>query len=419
MVRDIYLSTAWKRVPAKKGWQPGSNVPMKQYRLFPHFRKDKAFRRLLRNRFLEKWDFAAHWVDSAEKVAFSIMRSWRKNYNNGERSRDCPQAERLFAQVKQTLSRLEGDRLRITIRPREYVWIDLSKRWFKLPSEMSRFGLGEPTITPQMIHLPIFRSDSVDSDTPEVVAWDSNFDSLDGFSPQTGWLKIDLKGLATMHDNMIAKKGSVRSRFGHSVKGNRIARKYKRREVNRARRHQIEIARVMRGTSKRIVIEALRKSKMFRGRHFNFRLANTDWRGIATLVGKRVEEIPPYGTSKNCSRCGWVNQDLKGAEVFECQRCGMRIDRQLNAGIGMYLLTEGVPYDRGWWDRNVLPALVGGYFQSGAQSKAIDELVRSLDETVKPQVEYSYDRYADAYLPRASAETRVRATSAIPIGIVH
>jgi hypothetical protein len=49
-------------------------------------------------------------------------------------------------------------------------------------------------------------------------------------------------------------------------------------------------------------------------------------------------------------------------------------------------------------DRNVLPSLVvGGYFQSGAESKAADELARSLYETVKPQVRYGYERHADAY----------------------
>ena len=156
----------------------------------------------------------------------------------------------------------------------------------------------------------------------------------------------------------------------------------------------------MKSPSKRVVIEALKKGKMFKGRAFNFRLANTDWRGIATLAGDRVEEIAPFGTSKNCSRCGWTNHDLKGAKVFECRRCGLRIDRQLNASIGMYRRTEGVPCKVVWWDRHVLPAIAGGYFQSGAESIAIDELVRSLYETVKPQVEYVYDRFADAYLPR-------------------
>ena len=378
----------------------GIQIPTRQYRLFPHFRADRNFKHQLRDTYHKSWEYAAHWVDSAEKNAFAIMKSWKKNYVNGERSRTCPEVRRLFARVKQTLCKLQGDKLRITIHRSEFVWVDLSRRWFKLPHEVSRLGLGEPTITPAAIHLPIFKNETVDPYIPETVAWDSNFDSLDGFSTKIGWLKVDLRALATMHDNMIAKKASIMNRFGHSVKGKRIATKYKNREFNRARKHQIEIARVLKSCSLRIGIEALRKRRMFRGRAFNYRLENTDWRGIAAIAGERVEEIPPQWTSKNCSRCGWKNQDLKGAKVFECLRCGLRIDRQLNASIGIYERMEGVPYDKHRWDDEVLPILVGGYFKSGVESIAIDELVRSLDEIVKPQVEYVYNRYADMYLPR-------------------
>jgi len=43
-------------------------------------RKDES-EKSLRNKYLEGWSFAAHWVDSALRTAFSTMESWRKNYN--------------------------------------------------------------------------------------------------------------------------------------------------------------------------------------------------------------------------------------------------------------------------------------------------------------------------------------------------
>ena len=373
---------------------------MKQYRQFPHFQVGKSFKRLVRDKHMEKWNYAAHWVDSAERTAFATVKSWKKNYNNGERSRNRPQVTRLFAQVKQSLCKLEGSKLRITVKPHEFVWIDLSKRYFSLPRELSALGIGEPIITPNQIHLPIFREDEKPKDVPELVAWDSNFESFDGYSPESGWTKIDTRPLSSVHDNSSAKLGSIKRRFRHSIKGRRLQRKYRHREFSRAKKHQIEIARVLRNSSNRIAIEALKKRKMFRGRSFNYRISKTDWRGIATLAGERVEEVSPEWTTKNCSRCGWTNKDLKGAKVFECRQCGLRVDRQLNGCIGIYERAEGVPYDRGWWDRIVLPSLVGGYFQSGAESRAADELVRSLYETVKPQVECGYDRHMDAYLPK-------------------
>jgi len=407
LIREVWSTIQWR-----KGRLEDRNtaVSMKQHRLLPTFRSDGQFRRELRTRHLVRWSYAAHWVDSADKTAFAILRSWKKNYVKGERRRICPEVRRLFARAKQSLCKLEGEKLRITLRPREFVWIDLSKRYFRLPQVISRFGVGEPTITPELVHLPIFQDSKMADDLPPMIGWDFNFDSLDGFSPQTGWVKIDTTKLVELHRNSSAKIGSIRARFGKSVKGRRIARKYSHRELHRTRKQQIEIARVMRTASQRIVIEALKKKNLLRRGFFNYRLAITDWRGIAGLAGERVEEVSPRLTSKNCSRCGWTNQDLKGAKVFVCRRCGLSIDRQLNSCIGIYARAEGVPYDQNWWDKVVLPSVVGGYFQSGAELRVTDELVRSLDETVMPQVVYGYDRFEDAYLSLPiSAETRVRA----------
>jgi hypothetical protein len=84
--------------------------------------------------------------------------------------------------------------------------------------------------------------------------------------------------------------------------------------------------------------------------------------------------------------------------MFRCERCGLTVDRQLNAAINLYLRMEGVPHQSNWWDERILPTLVGGYFLTGAELKAPDELVRGLYDAVKPQLYYAYDRYADAYL---------------------
>ena len=53
---------------------------------------------------------------------------------------------------------------------------------------------------------------------------------------------------------------------------------------------------------------------------------------------------------------------------------------------------------REWWDKVVLPSLLGECVLTGAERKTPDELVRELHEAVKPKLCYAYDRYADAYL---------------------
>jgi putative transposase len=103
-------------------------------------------------------------------------------------------------------------------------------------------------------------------------------------------------------------------------------------------------------------------------RLWNRRVMRTDWRSITRRVDDSVE-LPPQHTSETCSRCGWANKDLNGG-IFRCGSCGLTIDRQLNAAINLYLRMEGVPHQISWWDNNVLPPLVGGYFLTGAELKA-------------------------------------------------
>jgi len=52
---------------------------------------------------------------------------------------------------------------------------------------------------------------------------------------------------------------------------------------------------------------------------------------------------------------------------------------------------------RDWWDRAVLPSLLGGCVLTGAERKTPDELARELSEAVKPKL-YAYHGYPDAYL---------------------
>jgi len=42
---------------------------------------------------------------------------------------------------------------------------------------------------------------------------------------------------------------------------------------------------------------------------------------------------------------------------------------------------------------------VGGCVETGGKRKGTSELVRFLNDALKPKLYYAYDRYADAYLP--------------------
>jgi len=175
--------------------------------------------------------------------------------------------------------------------------------------------------------------DDTQSGKPSV-AWDFNLLSLDGYSPETGWVRIDTKKLASIHTSSFEKRRSVQRKASHSKKAKRVLSKYSKRERNRARKHQLEIARVIQSVAGVVGLEELRKQGMFtRSRVWNRRVSRSDWRSIARILEERlgearVEELDPYGSSSYCSRCGWENKDLNGA-VFECKECGLRIGNSM------------------------------------------------------------------------------------------
>ena len=255
------LGELWNNIEWERRKIPGK----KQWRLLPKYKVDMhsgKYRRRLRDSLLEDWDYAAHWVDSAIKTAHSIFKSWRKNYVKGERKRRRPTARRLFVRAKQTLIKLEGERLRLTIKPAEYVYLDLSKRYFPLPHEVSSSALGEPVITPEKIHLPMHYEDDTQSGKPSV-AWDFNLLSLDGYSPETAWVRIDTKKLASVHISSFEKRRSVQRKASKSKKARKVLSKYSKRERNRARKHQLEIARVIQSVAGVVGLEELKKQGMF------------------------------------------------------------------------------------------------------------------------------------------------------------
>ena len=54
-----------------------------------------------------------------------------------------------------------------------------------------------------------------------------------------------------------------------------------------------------------------------------------------------------YPSSKTCSKCGWKKTDLKLSDrIFECENCGNKIDRDLNAAINIERMGVNTLYNR-------------------------------------------------------------------------
>jgi len=89
-IDEIWDNTFWKEKNVKH---------RKATRLIPYFPKSNEFKRKLRNKLLDGWHFAKHYVDSAMKTAYSILKSRRQNYMRGKRRKKKHVVKRKFVRV--------------------------------------------------------------------------------------------------------------------------------------------------------------------------------------------------------------------------------------------------------------------------------------------------------------------------------
>lgn len=91
-----------------------------------------------------------------------------------------------------------------------------------------------------------------------------------------------------------------------------------------------------------IVLEDLRIKNMVRNKHLSKSILDAGWNyltqrleGKAEGAGRRVEFVPAAYTSKTCSRCGAVFENLTlSVRWVECA-CGLSLDRDTNAAINI------------------------------------------------------------------------------------
>jgi putative transposase len=366
---QLAIDEIWARIRwVEKPVQPKRRIQGVRYtarRLIPVLPKEGSFKhRELREKLKEDWPHAVHYVDSAIKQAYSILRSWRRNYLKGNRGREKPRVRKRFVRIKETLYVLRGGRLRITLDARErYLEFDLRNAWFW---GRARGEPGEIILKDDSLILT-FRETCVQKEPVRRLAWDSNEASLDAFDPGLGWIRVNLRELYHIHRVYELKRKRLQLLASRKPSLRRALQKYSRRERNRAKDlvHKLttELARRFPDVEHRF--ERLEKEKMFNGSCVhNRRLAKADWSMVRSMLAYKArvgEPLDPRNSTRMCSRCGGMNKALKGA-VFECGLCGLRVDRQLNAAVNLYLKMEGLPHNPSWFDR-----VVGGFALTGEE----------------------------------------------------
>jgi len=358
------IDIIWDNITWKydfKGYRKG-NPKVK----IPHLPNTLCFKRELRSKLMENNPYARHWVDAVIRTAYSIMKSWKKRYIKGNARKCKPRVKRRFARCKITLMKIDYERqiIRITLRPHEYVEISYASAWFVKQGRVDGWRIGEVILKDDRILIPFKRNEVFIID--DVIGWDCNELELTGFSPNIGFIHVDLRPLITTRIIYQRKRSKAQEVASRKLKrGRKLLEKYSHKERFKCRDIERKIAvqlvrafpNVMHG------FERLNKKNMIRKRNnrskrLRKRISRVSWGNIVREIEHRavVKKVNPKDTTKTCSRCGFKVKDLRG-QVFKCPKCGLVLDRQKNASINIYLKMMGFPHSKDWWDEVVRPLI--------------------------------------------------------------
>ena len=101
---------------------------------------------------------------------------------------------------------------------------------------------------------------------------------------------------------------------------------------------------LVRTKPKAIVIEDLNVSGMMKNKHLSKAIQQQEFRKCRQQIEYKgalnnIEiVIAPrfYPSSKKCSRCGNIKEDLKLKDrIYHCDKCGIELDRDFNASLNL------------------------------------------------------------------------------------
>lgn len=98
-----------------------------------------------------------------------------------------------------------------------------------------------------------------------------------------------------------------------------------------------------------IFVEDLKVKNMIKNKRLSKSIGDVSWRGFvdslsykAVMSGGQVIKVSPKNTSKTCSKCGFVKEELSLQDrQFVCGGCGFVVHRDLNAAINVFRVGMG------------------------------------------------------------------------------
>jgi putative transposase len=299
-----------------------------------------------------RWSYSTHYCHSACKIALAMLKTHRRKRKEGK-----PEAKKLFMQLDPMLYKLHEDRVRISVRPRQFLFINLKfgkyQKKFIDAWQKGKLKTGEITINCDKIIIPFKKE--VDLQNPsDWIAIDINESNVTSVSSNPHVLRIEheLRTIHTTYFNIRRRIQKLAKR--KPITAQRLLKKYSGKEKARAKDlcHKIsrEIVDFAKQHSFGIIMEDLKgmRKHLNKGRIMNRRLHNWNFRKLqfyieykAKLEGLPVVYVNPKWTSTLCPICGGKLAP-NGHRLLKCSKCGYKGDRDMTACLNM-LRMRGVP----------------------------------------------------------------------------
>lgn len=171
---------------------------------------------------LTKCGLHSWYVLGAIEVATAILKNYRKANRKG-RNVKRPYARRLVAKLGNQAYRVDGNRLRTPIKPRQYFYIKLHKRVMEFLSDPT-LKLGSITLTTSIVGL-VFSKTAEVVEPEGHVAYDINEASIDGAyikKSKAKTLRFDLSEIVKVKHGYFDRVRRVQPRY---AKDRRVIKK--------------------------------------------------------------------------------------------------------------------------------------------------------------------------------------------------
>lgn len=282
------------------------------------------------------------YILSAIEKACAILKNYRKAKRKNPNVKK-PYVKKPFLSIGNQGYKIVNDKLRIPMKPREFIYIPLNKHTLSVLSEPN-LKLGSITLTASTVSIS-FSKETAEIEPCGYIGIDRNLDNV-AIASSDGELTVYDLSKAT---RIKAVYCEVKSHFKRNdVRIRRqIFQKYGKKQRDKVNQilHHISKNIVEKAKEKKfsIVMENLKEiRKLYRkgnGQGRNFRGKMNSWslyefqRQIeykARWNGLPIIYVSPHKTSSNCAICGSKILECTERKVY-CPTCNKLVDRDVNA----------------------------------------------------------------------------------------